>query len=182
MTPGRERMRRALPAAGLLLAAVFALSACGAQARPAPSATALPQGIVATLLPATPAQAADTVRLWVENDTSEDLSLTRIRIEDPRFVGIGRKVEAGTIQVGAGKSAEIEVVLPAVDCTAGATPTPTAAVTETETAAPTPARTAPPEQTSATIGFALGAAIGVAALQLADPDDVIAAHVAAHCG
>lgn len=178
-------MRRALPATSMLLAAVFVLSACGAQARPAPSATALPQGIVATLLPATPAQAADTVRLWVENDTSEDLSLTRIRIDDPRFVGIGRKVEAGTIQVGAGKSAEIEVVLPAVDCTAGATPTPTPtsdAGAEAETAAPTPSRTTPPEQTSATIGFALGAAIGVAALQLSDPDDVIAAHVAAHCG
>jgi hypothetical protein len=172
-----------------LLAAVLALTGCGAQPRPAPSATALPSGIVATLLPPGPTQGPGEARVWIVNGTEADLALTRLRIDAPVFEGIGRKAAGGPIEVAAGRSAEIVITLPPIDCAADPrTPIPGAeehasgATPATSTPAPTPAATDSPEQTTATIGFAVGAAIGVAVEPLDDPHGVIAARAAAACG
>jgi hypothetical protein len=163
------------------LAAALTLTACGAQPRPAPSATALPSGIAATLLPATPAQSADEARVWIVNSTASDLALTRLRIDAPVFSGIGRKAAGGAIEVAAGRSAEIVVTLPAIDCAAdGDADAPVETATPDADATPQP--TGAPDQTTATIGFALGAAIGVAVETLDDPEGVIAARAAAACG
>ena len=180
--------RRAESAAIAVLAAALILTACSAEPRPAPSATALPSGITATLLPATPAQSADEARVWIVNSTASDLALTRLRIDAPVFSGIGRKAAGGAIEVAAGRSAEVVVTLPAIDCAADG-PTPTATATDgtpdasgTPDATATPQPTGAPEETTATIGFALGAAIGVAVETLQDPEGVIAARAAAACG
>lgn len=171
MTP-RPRTAIALTA---LTALVVVLAGCDVQPKPAPSATALPSGITATLLPATPAQQSDQVRLWVENTTDENLALSRIRIDDPHFDGIGRKTAAGGIEVTAGRSAEIVVALPPIDCAADQ-PAPTAS--PSATGSPTAAG----DGATATIGFALGAAIGIAVTAVDDPTGVIASRVAAACG
>jgi hypothetical protein len=174
--------------AAIALAAALILTGCGAEPRPAPSATALPSGIAATLLPATPAQSADEARVWIVNSTASDLALTRLRIDAPVFSGIGRKAAGGAIEVAAGRSAEVVVTLPAIDCAAdGPTPAVSDASapprpTGTPDAAATPRPTDAPNETTATIGFALGAAIGVAVETLDDPEGVIAARAAAACG
>ncbi|MCC4909361.1 hypothetical protein [Microbacterium sp. cx-59] len=183
--------RHAASGAIALLAVALVLTACNAQPRPAPSATALPSGVTATLLPATPAQTADEARVWIVNSTAADLALTRLRIDAPVFEGIGRKADGGAIEVAAGKSAEIVITLPAINCnadrpasaipTTDATPEPTGTPDAAATPAATPAPTAAPDQTTATIGFALGAAIGVAVEELDDPEGVIAARTAAAC-
>ncbi|MDF2555226.1 MAG: hypothetical protein K0R60_1121 [Microbacterium sp.] len=181
-------MRRALAATLPLLVAAVLLVGCGAQPRPAPSATALPSGVAATLLPATPAQSPDEARVWIVNSTASDLALTRLRIDAPVFSGIGRKAAGGAIEVAAGRSAEVVVTLPAIDCTAGddADPASDAAETAEPARTPdggaTPTATGAPDETTATIGFALGAAIGVAVERLDDPEGVIAARAAAACG
>ncbi len=156
----------------LALAAVLALGACGAQPRPAPSATALPRGIEATLLPASPAQSPGEARVWLVNGTAEDLALTRLRIDAPVFEGIGRKTAGGPIEVPAGRSAEIVVALPPIDC----------AVPPRPTSTPGPRATGSPDDITATLGFSLGAAVGVAVEHLDDPTGVIAARAAAACG
>jgi hypothetical protein len=155
----------------LALTAVLALAACGAQPRPAPSATTLPSGIEATLLPAGPAQSPGEARVWLVNGTAEDLALTRLRIDAPVFEGIARKTGSGAIEVPAGRSAEIVITLPPIDCTV-----------PVATTAPTPHPTGSPDDTTATIGFALGPAVGVAVEHLDDPTGVIAARAAAACG
>ncbi|WP_159500676.1 hypothetical protein [Microbacterium sp. 18062] len=176
---------RAAAALSAVLVSALALTACGAQPHPAPSATTLPSGVVATLLPATPAQTADQARVWITNGTESDLALTRLRIDAPVFAGIGRKTVSGTVEVDAGRSAEIVVTLPPIDCTVGddtETPVATPGATTSPDADPTPGATASPDETTATIGFALGAAIGVAVETLDDPQGVIAARAAAACG
>lgn len=111
-----------------------------------------------------------------------------MRIDAPVFEGIGRKADGGSIEVAAGKSAEIVITLPAINCTADrtASATPSTEMTPEPTGTPepgaTPAPTGTPDQTTATIGFALGAAIGVAVEHLDDPEGVIAARTAAACG
>ncbi|WP_243226574.1 hypothetical protein [Microbacterium sp. CIAB417] len=177
--PARRGAARTGVATAALLIAALALAGCGAQPRPAPSATALPSGITATLLPATPAQGADEVRLWVENTTDENLALTRIRIDAPGFAGIGRKVGSGSIEVEAGQSAEIVVSLPQIRCEADASAPAGADAAPVPT--PSPSVSGASEDPTATIGFALGAAIGVAVTPLADPEGVVAARIAAAC-
>jgi hypothetical protein len=182
MTPAR----RGGPALAVALAAALALTACGVQPRPAPSATALPSGISATLLPAGPAQSPGEARVWVVNRTASDLALTRLRIDAPVFDGIGRKAASGPIEVAAGRSAEVVVTLPPIDCAVDAAPATPSPVT-TPASTPRDASAAPdssgsPDDITATMGFAVGAAIGVAVERLDDPSGVIAARAAAACG
>lgn len=169
-----DRMRRALPAAVAMVLAAGALAGCEVQPRPAPSATALPTGITARLLPAAPGQESGRARLWVENHTDQELGVTRVRIDDPRFAGIGRKLAYGTVPVPAGRAAEIPIALPAFDCP---TPEPEPAVSPSVGFAPAPIRNGP----TLTLGFALGAAVGVSVEPLPDPEDVVATEAARAC-
>ncbi len=169
-----DRMRRTLPAALAVMLAAGMLAGCGVQPRPAPSATALPTGITARLLPAAPGQESGQARLWVENHTDRELGVTRVRIDDPRFAGIGRKLAYGTVPVPAGRAAEIPIALPAFDC-----PTPGASPAATAPEEPSPAPTG--TRSTLTLGFALGAAVGVSVELLPDPEGVVAARAAEAC-
>ena len=169
-----DRMRRTLPAAVAVMLAAGLLAGCGVQPRPAPSATALPTGITARLLPAAPDQQSGQARLWVENHTDRELGVTRVRIDDPRFAGIGRKLAYGTVPVPAGRAAEIPIALPAFDC-----PTPGPAAAATPPAGPSPAPTG--TGSTLTLGFALGAAVGVSVEPLPDPEGVVQAQALRAC-
>lgn len=169
-----DRMRRTLPAAVAAMLAAGMLAGCGVQPRPAPSATALPTGITARLLPAAPGQQSGQARLWVENHTDRELGVTRVRIDDPRFAGIGRKLAYGTVPVPAGRAAEIPIALPAFDC-----PTPGPAPAATPPAVPSPAPTG--TGSTLTLGFALGAAVGVSVEPLPDPEGVVQAQALRAC-
>lgn len=172
---------------GALVCGALLLTACDAEPRPAPSATAMPKGIVVEIVPAS--GDATGAHLIVENTTGTDLELTRVRIDAPEFIGIGRKTGNGDVEIAAGMSAEIPITLPSVDCADrdAAFPTPLPQPEALPTHASDRSPSPPPgdatvDDTTATIGFAFGAAIGVAALPLADPDGVINAYAAAACG
>ncbi|MDQ1129573.1 hypothetical protein [Microbacterium sp. SORGH_AS_0888] len=175
----------AAPALALLCAGVVVVAGCGQiQARPAPSATALPRGISATLLPATPAQTAKQVRLWVHNNTSDDLVVNKVRLTDPRFLGYGRPAQYGSVTIPAGQEGELTVTLPPVACTDAATPSPAAVAEQPDpTASPSPTATptTPAPDTTLVVGFTVGAATGTTSERVSDPDDVIEAYVAAQC-
>lgn len=115
----------------------------------------------------------------MENTTDENLALTRIRIDAPGFEGIGRKVGSGSIEVEAGRSAEIVVSLPPIRCAEDASAPAGADAVPLPTPSPSPSGVS--EDPTATMGFALGAAIGVAVTPLADPEGVVAARIAAAC-
>lgn len=170
-----DRMRRAVPAAVAVMLAAGVLAGCGVQPRPAPSATALPTGITARLLPAAPGQQAGQARLWVENHTDQELGVTRVRIDDPRFAGIGRKLAYGTVPVPAGRAAEIPIALPAFDCP----PPESEPAPATPPAGPSPAPTG--TGSTLTLGFALGAAVGVSVEPLPDPEGVVQAQALRAC-
>ncbi len=171
-----DRMRRALPAAITVMLAAGLLAGCDVQPRPAPSATALPAGVTARLLPAAPGQQAGQARLWVENHTDQELGVTRVRIDDPRFAGIGRKLAYGTVPVPAGRAAEIPIALPEFECPTAEPEPPMAATPSAGSSSG-----AEPDQTTLTLGFALGAAIGVSVEPLPDPEGVVAAQAARTC-
>ncbi|MFT4212557.1 MAG: hypothetical protein QM626_11890 [Microbacterium sp.] len=194
------RRRRALPALLLLTAGALALAGCADLAHPAPSATALPDGITATLLPAGPEERANQVRMQVVNDTGNDLSVTKLRITDPRFVGYGRPTAYGAVSIASGEEAEIVITLPnivycdgdrtstgegsATEATAAATAADEATATATATPTPSPSATGDDEEdeTMLVLGFTVGPASGVTNEQLTDPDGIIDAYVASLCG
>lgn len=178
-------MSRVAPALTVLCAGIVVLAGCGGiQARPAPSATALPRGITATLLPATPAQGPKQVRLWVGNGTGDDLVVNKVRVTDPRFLGYGRLAQYGSVTIPAGQEGELVVLLPAVRCPDEATTAPTPAADEPEpTGSPSPTATTgvPAPKTTLVVGFTVGAATGTTSENVSDPEGVIEAYVGAQC-
>ncbi|MFT4305724.1 MAG: hypothetical protein QM604_02410 [Microbacterium sp.] len=179
------RTRRPLPALMLLAAAALALVGCGALAHPAPSATALPDGITATLLPASPEERANQVRMQVVNDTGNDLSVTKLRITDARFVGYGRPTAYGAVTIASGEEVEIVITLPnIVYCDGDRTSSGESADTGEATATPTPSPSASgsdQDETMLVLGFTVGPASGVTSEQLTDPDGIVDAYVASLC-
>lgn len=185
------RMPRLAATALVAVAAIGLLAGCAgrAVAHPAPSATALPTGITAWL--ATSPETAPSIitstsgqeaYLVVRNDTTQPIVINRVRIDDPRFLGLGYRVGAVSSSVAAGEEARIAVQLPEMICdeTGSAATAAAEALTDASPRA-TPAATSAASAT-VSVGFALGAAVGVAYTPLDDPNGVLDSAYAAQCG
>ncbi len=189
---------RAHARSGALAAAILALalvmSGCaGDLPRPRPSATALPTGVSATMMQPSADVASRQAQIMVHNSSPEVLTISSVRVDDPRFAGVARRLDALTSSIAPGATADIRVQLPLMRCaadtvtfgvpTATPTPTPTPAAQSvplaTATArpsgspspspSPTPTMTEPPSTTTVTVHYQLGASIAVATEPVATP-------------
>lgn len=183
---------------GVLGAAVLAfavvLSGCaGDVPRPRPSATALPTGVSASIVQLRSDVADRQVQLQVHNDSDDVLEIAAVRVDDPRFAGVGRRVSNRTSTIAPGATVDIRVQLPLMKCTADGSdfplPSPTPTPTPTDepvpmatataepgsSASPTPSPTPgstitePPSTTTVTVHYQLGASIAVATEPVAEP-------------
>ena len=126
---GRAKMRSTAVAA-LAVAAVLALSGCeaagtsdtapapGSASEPAPT---LPAGVTVELVQLRADVAPRQAQVHITNGSDEAVTIADVRVEDPRFDGPALRVVAGrTSTVPAGRSVDVRVQLPAVDCSAPA--------------------------------------------------------------
>jgi hypothetical protein len=123
--PTRHRRERPGLWAGVavVLAGVSWLTGCAA----APAATdtastpALPAGVTVELVQLRADVAPRQAQVRVINDSDEAITIGEIRVEDPRFDGAATRVVGGrTSTVPAGRSVDVRVQLPQVDCAAPA--------------------------------------------------------------
>lgn len=149
------RRQRAAVAA-VLLVAVAALAGCDGVARPDPSATELPDGISAVLVPSS---VADEAIVRITNATDEELSIGSLQIDDPRFAWAAWSRAAGDRTVRERSISLISVRLPDARCS-----------------------TAGHGATRITVQYALGASIAVASAAIDDPSGVVTALTASQCG
>ncbi|NLP83497.1 hypothetical protein HF576_06550 [Microbacterium sp. CFH 90308] len=116
-----------LLAGALLLAgcAVGPTGTSGARGRGSPEATTsgvaptLPAGVTVELVQLRADVAPRQAQVHVTNGSNQTLTIGDVRVEDPRFDGPATRVVAGrTSTVPAGRSVDVRVQLPAVDCSA----------------------------------------------------------------
>lgn len=144
-------------AGGMVLLAAFALMGCDdARFRPEPSATALPEGISATLVSSAE---PDQALVRIANTTDELFEIGWLRVDDPRFARATWSRARKDQVVPARTTSLLRVFLPGVRCNATAR-----------------------DGTRVTVQFAFGASIAVASAPLDDPDGVVAALAADRCG
>lgn len=145
-----------LAACAAVLLAAIGLTGCDARSRPAPSATALPQGISATLVSsAAPGEAL----VRISNDTDDPFEIGWLRVDDPRFARPSWLRARNDQVVAAQTTSLVSVVLPDARCTPGTG-----------------------DGTRVTVQYEFGASIAVASAPLHDPGGVVAALSAAQCG
>ncbi|MFG6402982.1 MULTISPECIES: hypothetical protein [unclassified Microbacterium] len=156
MSARSPRRAAALFAIGALAATV--LAGCGVT-HPSPSATALPSGITAELVPLTSKIELRQVQVEIHNTSEDPLEIGLVRIEDPRFAGRAGRTVIRPKTIAPGESGIVRLQLPAIDCTVPNEGTPTASV-----------------------GFTLGASSSTAVMALPDVQDVIAGVYTAECG
>ncbi len=116
--PATVPIRRA--AAGAMVAAVLVLSGCAGPpaASPDPAPT-LPEGVTVELAQLRADVAPRQAQVRVVNGSDTAITVSRVRVEDPRFDGPATRVIADrTSTIAAGGVVDIRVQLPAVDCTA----------------------------------------------------------------
>ncbi|SIT86482.1 hypothetical protein [Microbacterium sp. RU33B] len=136
-------MRRRLRAALSLLLAAAVLAGCGGEARPAPSATVLPDGVSVRLVQLRSDVADRQAQVQVRNDSDDELFVGDVRVVDPRFARPASRPRERDTAVQPGGTVDIRVQLPPMDCA-----TPDAG------------------ESSAIVPFALGEAISVAVVPL----------------
>jgi len=99
------------------------LAGCGvgpAADQPAPEAT-LPAGVTVELVQLRADVAPRQAQLHVTNGSDEPVTIGDVRVEDPRFAGPATRVVPGrTSTVAPGRSVDVRVQLPPVDCAAQA--------------------------------------------------------------
>lgn len=152
MTRPRIALRATLAAVAVGGAAVL-LAGCNGLPAPVPSATALPDGIRASLVLTEQNELAMAIR----NTTGESVDISRVRLRSPAIGSI--LVGSTTTEVPAHSTRQVRVPAPHVDCGASATVDPTA-----------------------TVSFTWGAASGVAAITLEGAQGAIGKLLAAQCG
>lgn len=146
---------------GLVVALVFAslvLSGCADSARPVPSATALPQGVTASLIQLRSDVATREAQVRIVNGNDEPVTISSLRVDDPRFDGPARRAMRRTTQIAPGGTVDIRIALPPMKCSAERVPSLPAPV-------PTPVGDGP----TVTVHYALGASDAVAAASLDEP-------------
>lgn len=113
---GRTLTRRATAGGLALMVAGLALSGCAGAAEPAPT---LPAGARVELVQLRADVAPRQAQVHVTNGSDAPITIGDVRVEDPRFEAPATRVVAGrTSTVPAGRSVDVRVQLPAVDCTA----------------------------------------------------------------
>ncbi len=106
----------------LAAAAMVALSACGAagtsDTAPSPTQT-LPAGVTVEVVQLRADVAPRQAQVHVTNASDDALAIADVRLEDARFDGPATRVVAGrTSTIPAGRSVDVRVQLPPVDCSA----------------------------------------------------------------
>jgi hypothetical protein len=147
----RPLVRTALTAAALAVAAL-ALAGCDGLPAPAPSATALPQGIRAYLV----VTEQNELSMAVSNTTEEPVDISRVRLRAPALGSI--LVGSTVTEIPAHETRQVRVPVANLDCAASTTIEPTA-----------------------TVQFTWGAASGVAAITLSGAQGALDELLAAGC-
>lgn len=148
--------------AAIALAVAVLLAGCSEQPRPLPSATSLPAGVDASLIQLRSDVAAREAQVRVHNGNDEPVTITRLRVDDPRFARAAARALPHTTTVGPGATVDIRIQLPPMACEGDLTqlgPSPTVT-----SAAPT-----------VTMHYSLGESAAVAVSPLAEPTPFIAA-------
>lgn len=102
----------------VLLAGALTLAGCAGPQAPEPEPT-LPAGVTVELVQLRADVAPRQAQVHVTNGSDQTLTIGEVRVEDPRFEGPATRVVAGrTSTVPAGRSVDVRVQLPAVDCSA----------------------------------------------------------------
>jgi hypothetical protein len=147
----RHALRLSFATVAVAGAAVL-LAGCNGLPAPAPSATALPDGIRATLV----ATEQNELAMAITNTTDEPVDVSRVRLRAPV---LGSILVGSTItEVPAHATRQVRVPVAHLDCEAATTSVPTA-----------------------TVQFAWGAASGVAAISLNGAQGAVEALVSAQC-
>ncbi len=149
-------VRRRAAFGAVLLATATALAGCDGMARPDPSATELPDGISATLLPSA---AAHEALVQITNSTDQLLTIGALQVDDPRFAWAAWSRAAGDRTVAEDTTSLISVRLPDARC-----------------------GSATHGSTRITVQYSLGASIAVASASIADPSGVVTALTTSQCG
>ncbi len=111
----RARARRGV---AVLLAGALLLAGCAGAEAPEAEPT-LPGGVGVELVQLRADVAPRQAQVHVTNGSDQTLTIGEVRVEDPRFEGPATRVVAGrTSTVPAGRSVDVRVRLPAVDCSA----------------------------------------------------------------
>ena len=118
---GRARTRRAASGVTSLLAGtalLLALAGCSGTQASGPEPT-LPAGVTVELVQLRADVAPRQAQVHVTNGSDETLTIGQVRVDDPRFEGPAMRVVADrTSIVPAGRSVDVRVQLPSVDCSA----------------------------------------------------------------
>ncbi|MFG6475954.1 hypothetical protein ACFXP7_06150 [Microbacterium sp. P06] len=116
MTRRTPKVRAGALAAGLLV--LLALAGCTAAPHPSPSATALPSGITATLVQLRGDVAARQAQVQITNGAEDTLRIGKVEVEDDRFDGIASRVVAHDTDIAPGRTVNVRVQLPPMNCDA----------------------------------------------------------------
>jgi hypothetical protein len=143
---------RASFATVLVAASVVLLAGCNGLPAPAPSATALPEGIRAYLV----VTDHNELSMAVTNTTDESLDVSRVRLRSPALGSI--LVGSTVTEVPAHQTRQVRIPVTHVDCEAASAIDPTA-----------------------TVQFTWGAASGVAAITLSGAEGALQSLVSAQC-
>lgn len=109
---------RAARGVAVLLAGTLTLAGCAGAQAPESEPT-LPAGVTVELVQLRADVAPRQAQVHVTNGSDQTLTIGEVRVEDPRFEGPATRVVAGrTSTVPAGRSVDVRVQLPAVDCSA----------------------------------------------------------------
>ncbi|PVW03981.1 hypothetical protein DEA06_11490 [Microbacterium sp. Gd 4-13] len=110
------RQRGAALLAGAL--AMLALAGCAEAPHPSPSATALPIGITASVVQLAGDVATRQAQVQIHNAADDALVIGKVELEDDRLDGLAERVVAGETDIAPGRTVDIRVQLPAVNCDA----------------------------------------------------------------
>lgn len=133
--------------AAVLLLTTAALAGCDGTSRPSPSATALPEGISAVLLPSA---VSDEALVSITNRTDQSFTVSKLEVDDPHFVWAAASRSRSDLTVAPGTTSLVSVQLPSTRC-----------ASESRAG------------TRITVQYALGASIAVASASLTDPSKVV---------
>lgn len=150
---------RAFAVAAVLGATALLLAGCADMSRPAPSATRLPPGITASIVPPSGETSPRVIEVELRNDSGDPLEIARLRVADDRFAGAAVRARSEPGVVEPGRTERVPMRVPRVDCEAPETDRPVI-----------------------TLAYTLGPSSSVAVTPVDDPEDVLSALVTQECG